>query len=239
MATVIGPAATLAEWMAENGISFDELTRRAGYGASGVTLREVLAGQPLTAAHLQTLHRATRVPPRFWLNHEADYRAALAAGLEDRTRQETPMTPDPPWDLTEAERRQFREAHAAAQAAAANEAAGEPRYPPTPARVAKDLEVLGYRVGKRGQPGWRAFWVTDANTPQAVRVELSGASDADLTRLAGRLRELGWLAVVKEAGWIVVTATTTPPAYLPSELGLNSDDPETAWTRPFRRRAAE
>lgn len=153
-----------------------------------------------------------------------------------------------PWDLNEWQRRQFREAHAAAQAAAANEAAAEPRYPATPAKVAKDLQVLGYLVASRdGGLGWRAYWASGTGE-QGVRVELPGTPanaagreglrDGDLDRLARQLRELGWQAEAAP-GAVLVTATTTPPDYLPSDLGTNSDDPETAWTRPFRRRAAE
>ena len=123
-------------------------------------------------------------------------------------------------------------------------------YPVTPAKVAAGLRELGYLVAARdGELGWRAYWATGAQAAQAVRVELPGTPanvqgglavrDSDLNNLARQLRDAGWLAVVKPAGWIVVTATTTPPDYLPSDLGTNSDDAETAWTRPFRRRAAE
>jgi hypothetical protein len=98
----------------------------------------------------------------------------------------------------------------------------EPRYPATPARVAADLRDLGYLVASRdGELGWRVYWATDAQAAQAVRVELPGTPanaagglavrDSDLNHLAAQLRELGWLAVVKPAGWIVVTATTAAP----------------------------
>jgi hypothetical protein len=147
---------------------------------------------------------------------------------------------EPPWDFTEAERRQFREAHAAARENGLREA----RYPATPARVAADLRELGYLVATGGELGWRVYWDTAANSGGGVRVELpdtpanNAVTGADLDHLARLLRERGWTAEAVPGG-VVVTATTTPPPRLPSELGVNSDDADTAWTLPFRRRAAE
>lgn len=87
----IAPAATLQEWMEENGVSARLIAATcAPRGDHRVALAEamvtqVLDRQPLTGAHAAVLERGTHIPVRFWLALEHNYRAGLAAGLTDAT----------------------------------------------------------------------------------------------------------------------------------------------------------
>jgi hypothetical protein len=85
----LAPAACLREWMEENGLSPGILAvaaRGRAYKAVALTLiEEVLARAPLTERHAEVLEDGTRIPARFWLNYEHNYRAGLAAGLKDVT----------------------------------------------------------------------------------------------------------------------------------------------------------
>ena len=91
----IAPAATLQEWMDDNGQDADALAAGSvAFGPRTVTkddaavlIQEVLDRKPLTANHATALARGTGVPVYFWLNLEHSYRAGLAAGLTDMDRQ--------------------------------------------------------------------------------------------------------------------------------------------------------
>jgi hypothetical protein len=90
----LAPAATLREWMREQGVSAgliaatyaprDDLRRDAALRMVG----EVLTRQPLTEDHAAVLARGTPIPARMWLALEHNYRAGLSAGLKD-------VTPEP------------------------------------------------------------------------------------------------------------------------------------------------
>lgn len=85
----VAPAATLADWMQENGLDPVVLAVACnGKERQHEALRliqEVLDRKPLTQAHADTLARGTKIPASFWLNYEQNYRAGLAAGLTDTT----------------------------------------------------------------------------------------------------------------------------------------------------------
>jgi hypothetical protein len=85
----IAPAVTLREWMKENAVTSQHLTRLAGRGESDIKARrcigEVLTCGPLSAGHAEVLERGTGIPAHFWLRSEENYRAGLAAGLTDVT----------------------------------------------------------------------------------------------------------------------------------------------------------
>lgn len=85
----IAPAATLREWLRENGISPPVLAvaalGRRRKGEALPLIEDVLARKPLLEAHAVVLAAGTGVPAVFWRNLEASYRAGLAAGLEDVT----------------------------------------------------------------------------------------------------------------------------------------------------------
>ena len=95
----IAPAATLSEWMDENGValmmlaslctdtrtaeSITELSRDITKAATAI--QEVLDRKPLTQTHAVLLQYGTQIPVRFWMALEHNYRAGLAAGLKDVT----------------------------------------------------------------------------------------------------------------------------------------------------------
>jgi hypothetical protein len=90
----LAPAATLREWMEENGVSARLIAscwggrddqRRA---EAARLVGEVLARQPLGETHAAVLERGTHVPARMWLALEANYRNGLAAGLKDVTEDD-------------------------------------------------------------------------------------------------------------------------------------------------------
>lgn len=90
----IAPAATLREWMSENGLSVSVLaTASRTYWAEDKEelarlIQEVLDRKPLTARHAQVLARGTGISTYFWLNYEHNYRAGLAVGLTDVTSED-------------------------------------------------------------------------------------------------------------------------------------------------------
>jgi hypothetical protein len=85
----VAPAATLADYLAEQRMPPEALARAAGRGESDVKalllIREVLDRKPLGEAHAEVLERGTSAPAAFWLRHEHLYRDALAAGKTDTT----------------------------------------------------------------------------------------------------------------------------------------------------------
>lgn len=85
----VAPAATLEDWLEENGLSAEVLAvacaGQARKGEALALIREVLDRKPLTAAHAACLRRGTGVSETFWLSYEQNYRAGLAAGLKDTT----------------------------------------------------------------------------------------------------------------------------------------------------------
>jgi hypothetical protein len=88
----LAPAACLREWMAENNLSIRVLAAtavgRAYADEAARLITEVLDRKPLTAAHALVLARGTGIPEGFWRNYEHNYRAGLAAGLEDCTGED-------------------------------------------------------------------------------------------------------------------------------------------------------
>lgn len=85
----IAPSETLKEWMEENGIRPGMIAAACAgrdkerHDAAKRMVEEVLARQPLTEGHAAVLERGTFISARFWLAMEHNYRAGLAAGLED------------------------------------------------------------------------------------------------------------------------------------------------------------
>jgi putative toxin-antitoxin system antitoxin component (TIGR02293 family) len=84
-AGVIGPAATLREWLEGN--PRNVLTPGVdGLDAGGRQLvQDVLDGKPLSEEHARVLEWGTGTPACFWLNYERTYRAGLNAGMPDVT----------------------------------------------------------------------------------------------------------------------------------------------------------
>ena len=88
----LAPAATLREWLDENGLS----PRVAVAGGvprhrrdeAAAMIEQVLDRQPLTGEHARILEKGTGIPARFWLALEHNYRAGLAAGLTDVTPED-------------------------------------------------------------------------------------------------------------------------------------------------------
>ena len=82
----LAPAAALAEWMRDNGLTLGMLATRCGHGDAdeveglALLIRDVLDRKPLLAAHAEMLERGTGIPGRTWLNYERIYRADLARG---------------------------------------------------------------------------------------------------------------------------------------------------------------
>jgi plasmid maintenance system antidote protein VapI len=83
----LAPAATLREWMKENGLTPGELAvaclGRQGKSKALALIEDVLSRKPLTREHATMLWRGTGVASSFWLGFEHNYRAGLAAGLTD------------------------------------------------------------------------------------------------------------------------------------------------------------
>ncbi len=88
----LAPAATLREWMRENGLSVRVLAVAAAgkwhKGAAAEVIQEVLDRKPLTEEHAKVLARGTGIPASFWAGFEHNYRAGLAAGLADVTPED-------------------------------------------------------------------------------------------------------------------------------------------------------
>jgi len=87
----IAPAATLDDWMQENGLSVDVLAvacvGRENKQYAVTLIREVLDRKPLLKSHADCLAMGTFIPARFWLALEQNYRAGLAKGLTDTTHR--------------------------------------------------------------------------------------------------------------------------------------------------------
>jgi hypothetical protein len=85
----IAPAATLTAWMEENGLSINDAAARWTGGwpqtRARSVIHDVLDREPLNAGHAEILESITGIPKQFWLAHEHNYRAGLAAGLKDAT----------------------------------------------------------------------------------------------------------------------------------------------------------
>jgi hypothetical protein len=89
----VAPAATLDDWMDENGVDLDDLANRIVHGrtdtghydAIKAQLRKVLAKDPVDGDTAIMLQLCTGIPVSFWVNHEANYRRDLAAGKTDTT----------------------------------------------------------------------------------------------------------------------------------------------------------
>lgn len=85
----LAPAATLQDWMDENGLDIGE----TAVAAAGVyseddairLIREVLDAKSLDHDHAIVLALCTGISTEFWLNSETRYRNDLEAGLTDST----------------------------------------------------------------------------------------------------------------------------------------------------------
>lgn len=86
---VVAPAATLREWMDENGLNAITLAAACGPKAlrpdAVQAVSAVLDRKPLTPKIAAILERGTFVSARFWLALEHNYRVGLAAGKKDTT----------------------------------------------------------------------------------------------------------------------------------------------------------
>lgn len=86
---VIAPAATLREWLDDNGLNGVTLALACGgkqFKPEAVkAVNAVLDRKPLTPKIAAILERGTFIPARFWLALEHNYRAGLAAGKQDVT----------------------------------------------------------------------------------------------------------------------------------------------------------
>jgi len=84
---VVAPALVLAEWLEEYGMSVTVVAAtavgRRHRDFAAAKIQAVLDREPLTEECADILARGTRVPARFWLGLEHNYRAGLAAGLID------------------------------------------------------------------------------------------------------------------------------------------------------------
>lgn len=93
----VAPAATLRDWMRENGVSVRLLAVAArgleGRDGAVFLIQQVLDREPLTEDHALVLMQGTGIPEHFWLNYEHTYRAGLAAGLKDTTPGDAGRTP--------------------------------------------------------------------------------------------------------------------------------------------------
>jgi hypothetical protein len=91
----IAPAATLAEWLKEQGMTVADLAATAVGPCTWATpadaeracalIQAVLDREPMTDQCAQLLGWGTGVSVQFWRNLEANYRADLAAGRTDTT----------------------------------------------------------------------------------------------------------------------------------------------------------
>lgn len=84
----LAPAATLADWLEENGLTVRAAgmsVQRSRRQAAEIAMLEVLDRWPLTADHAGLLHLVTGIKARFWARYEENYRAGLAAGKTDVT----------------------------------------------------------------------------------------------------------------------------------------------------------
>jgi hypothetical protein len=83
----IAPAATLTDWLEENGVTADELAVACvGAEHKDMALRRiqrVLQRQPLDDISAEILARGTGASAILWRNLEHNYRAGLAAGLKE------------------------------------------------------------------------------------------------------------------------------------------------------------
>ena len=82
----VAPAATLEEWLEENGLSVRAAVAGStvrNKAAAQIVLEEALGRHPLTPDHCGTLAKVTGISERMWANLEAGYRADLAAGRTD------------------------------------------------------------------------------------------------------------------------------------------------------------
>jgi hypothetical protein len=88
----LAPAATLAEWMREHGLTRGMLARRCCNGEADIKasliIRDVLNREPLLEAHAEMLERGTGIRAAFWTGYERQYRADLAAGRTDTTPED-------------------------------------------------------------------------------------------------------------------------------------------------------
>jgi plasmid maintenance system antidote protein VapI len=85
----IAPAATLDEWMKENGMPASALATACSgtlnRHACLARIKYVLDKRPLTQEVAAMLAKGTGIPAKFWLALEHNYRAGLKAGLTDAT----------------------------------------------------------------------------------------------------------------------------------------------------------
>lgn len=88
----LAPAATLQDWMDENGFETERIHEfavpTAGIYPDDMAVRlvsEVLDSKPLGTDHAICLALCTGIPNQTWLNLERNYRRDLANGLKDVT----------------------------------------------------------------------------------------------------------------------------------------------------------